>query len=225
MLQKHTAGFQKLSRLYTNFDHTIEIAKYASVFTVDFDQLIRCYHLPKEQQHLGTPNIALVKFTRWCVLHDILRLPAPDPDTLQEPEQIVAEMCRLILLAYALFAIVPMSPEHKIHTKLTDKFDRILRSAVELGIPAKHSDLFLCAVGWAFMCAHKAIGRRKLGKLLRMLVGFLEYQDLVRLDNSQWPTVEDVMNSFLWLDSYCEEPGRKYWACACGIAQKEFPGE
>jgi hypothetical protein len=222
LLKEQTSGFHKLFGTYTSLDHLIEIAEHASIFSADFDQLIRCYNLPTEQQRLGTPNVALVKFTRWCVLHDILMLPASGANHVLEPEHTFSEMCRLILLAYAVFAIVPMLPENKIHDRLADKIERILHGAVELAIPARHPELFLCVVGWGFMCAHKACGHRKLGKLLQSFVGFLEYQDVVKLESNEWPAVADVMKSFLWLDSYCEEPGQKFWACACGIAQKCF---
>ena len=222
LLDKLTIGFHALLSVYANLNHIAEIANNASIFSADFDQLIRCYNLPKEEQRLGTPNIALVKFTRWCVLHDILMLPTSGTNHVLEPEYTISEMCRLILLAYALFAVVPMPAENEIHSLLAGKLERVLHDAVELEIPAKHPDLFLCSIGWAFMCAHQAVDHRKLGKLLRTLVGFLEYQDLVMLEVKQWPTVADIMKSFLWLESYCEESGRKFWACACGIAQKNL---
>ena len=222
MLEQRTAGFHALLSTYANLDHIVDIATNASTFSADFDQLIRCYNLPKEEQRFGTPNIALVKFTRWCILHDILMLPAAGDNHALEPEHTVSEMCRSILLAYGLFAVVPMPSDSKLSTIIADKIERILHTAIELAIPAKHPDLFLCAIGWAFMCAHKSVGNRKLGKLLRTLVGFLECQDLVMLEEKEWPTVADFMKSFLWLESYCDEPGRKFWLCACGIAQKNF---
>jgi len=224
LLEKGTAGFHALLNLYDNLDRIVEIADNACVFSADFDQLIRCYNLPKEQQRLGTPNIALVKFTRWCVLHDMLMLSAGVNDVL-ELEHTIFEICRHILLAYAVFAIVPMPPESKLQERLAERIERILHAAVGLAIPAKHPELFLCAVGWGFMCAHKAVGHRKLGKLLRTLVGFLEYQDVVKLELTSWPVVADVMTSFLWMESYCDEPGRKFWACVCGIAQKYLTRE
>ncbi|OCT51412.1 hypothetical protein CLCR_08358 [Cladophialophora carrionii] len=220
--KEHTTGFHALLSTYTTLDRLVEIAEHASIFSADFDQLIRCYSLPKEHRRQGTPNIALVKFTRWCVLHDILMLQASESYHVLEPEHTVSEICRLILLAYAVFAIVPMLPETKIHERLAERIERILHDAVELAIPARHPELFLCAVGWGVMCAHKAVGLRKLGKLLRSFVAFLEYQDMVKLQSDEWPAVVDVMKSFLWLDSYCEEPGQKFWACACGIAEKYF---
>ncbi|KAJ9609466.1 hypothetical protein H2200_005793 [Cladophialophora chaetospira] len=222
LLEQSTIGFHALLSIYSSLDQIAEIAHNASIFSADFDQLIRCYHLPKEEQRFGTPNIALVKFTRWCVLHDILMLPVAGTNHVLEPEHTISELCRLILLSYALFAVVPMPAENKLHNRLAEQLERSLHDAVELEVPGRHSDLFLCAIGWAFMCAHKAVGYRKLGRLLRTLVGFLEQQDLVLLDVKQWPTVADIMKSFLWLDSYCEEPGRKFWACACGIAQKNL---
>ncbi len=222
MLEKRTVGFHALLSVYANLDHIVEIADDASTFSADFDQLLRCFNLPKEEQRFGSPNVALVKFTRWCILHDILMLPAAGTNHAIEPEHTISEMCRLILLAYALFAIVPMPSESKLSGIMADKIERILHNAIELGIAAKHPDLFFCAIGWAFMCAHKSIGHRKLGKLLRTLVGFLEYQDLVLLEAKEWLTVVDIMKSFLWLETYCEEPGRKFWTCACGIAQRNL---
>ncbi|EXJ58433.1 hypothetical protein A1O7_05858 [Cladophialophora yegresii CBS 114405] len=226
LLGEHANGFHALLSIYSTLDHLVEIAEHASIFSADFDQLIRCYSLPKEQRCQGKmPNIALVKFTRWCVLHDILTLPAPASEAdhvLELEEHTISEICRLILLAYAVFAIVPMLPESKIHERLADKIERVLHDAVELAIPARHPELFLCVVGWGFMCAHKAVRSGKLGKLLRSFVAFLEYQDVVKLQADEWPAVADVMKSFLWLDAYCEEPGQKFWACACGLAQKYF---
>jgi hypothetical protein len=222
MLESRLGGFQKLFQIYPDsLTHILECATTASVFSADFDQIIRCYSLPKEEKQRISPNIALVKFTRWCVLHDVLSLPAPAKDhELVQTEEIVAELCRLILLAYALFAVVPMPPESKLHGRITAKLNRLLHKAVQTPIPSTHGDLFLCAIGWAFMCAHKAIGHRSLGKLLTGYVDLLEYQEVVKLDNSEWQAVTDVMKSFLWLDSYCDGPGQKFWACACGIAQK-----
>ena len=229
MLETHNAGlFQNLVKLHTNMEYIAEVANNASIFSADFDQLTRCCNFSKEeQQRIGVPNMAIVKFTRWCVLHDILRIPPLSvddgdvPESEPDPDDIVAEICRLLLLAYGVFAIVPMPSEDQIHSKLATKLERILHIALRVGIPASDPELFLCAVGWAFMCAHKAVQRPKLGRLLKTLMRFLECQELVRLEVWEWAKVEGVMKSFLWLENYCEEPGRKFWACACGIARRD----
>lgn len=220
MLQRMTKGFQALLTCgYTNFEHFVEISKYASFFSADFDQLLRSYNGPEKNNEEETPNMALVKFTRWCVLHDILRIPQYDHEF--ELEHTVFEMCRDILLAYALFVIVPMPPEKGLHGKIAKRLESIILSAVELGIHTKHPDLFLCAIGWGFMCAHKAANSRKLGTLLRSFVKLLQLQTLIELKPDMWPMVAVLMKSFLWMGVYCDEPGRKFWACACGIADKD----
>src|SRR6202012_2866741 len=99
MLDSLTTGFHALIREgYSNLDDIVDTADRTAVFTADFDQLLRTYDLPRDQQALHTPNMALLRYMRWCVMHDILSLPAygsddgvvPEP----EPEHIVYELCR-----------------------------------------------------------------------------------------------------------------------------------
>src|ERR1700761_1033511 len=87
ILETLTTGFYALiSDGYTSLDQFVEIADETRIFTADFDQLLRCYDLPEEQQALHTPKMALVRYMRWCVLHDILTLPEHGADDALLPE-------------------------------------------------------------------------------------------------------------------------------------------
>ncbi|EXJ53924.1 hypothetical protein A1O7_09260 [Cladophialophora yegresii CBS 114405] len=225
MLRTRTTGFRTLiSNGYAGLDHLVEVADHTSIFSADFDQLLRCYDLPKEQQPLHTPKIALVRYMRWCVLHDILMLPEHLIDDESLPEQVVHEICRHILFAYAVFVVVPMPLKTKLHAKIAEQLARILTRAIKVGVPSQHQGLFHCAVAWGWMCAEKAVGYRKREKLLGSFATLLEFTRVPRKPDS-WPIVEEIMRSFLWMEAYCDEPGRKFWANACGQAEDDFKVE
>ncbi|KIW30994.1 uncharacterized protein PV07_02679 [Cladophialophora immunda] len=234
VLETLTTGFHELiSDGYTSLDHLVEIADRVSIFSADFDQLLRTYDLPKEQQPLHTPNMALVRYMRWCVLHDILSLPehGTDADTDEDddddeslPENVVYEICRHILFAYAVFVVVPMPPATKLQAKIAERLGRLLIKAVKVGIPSQQPDLFLCAVAWGWMCTEQAVGYRKLEKLLGSFATLLEFATVQRKPDS-WPIVEETMRSFLWFETYCEEPGRKFWVAACELAEEDIGAE
>ena len=222
VLATMATGFHKLvSDGYTKLDPIVNVADYTSIFSADFDHVLSTYDLPKEQQSLHTPNMVLVRYMRGCVMHDILSLPEQAIDADAPPEQIVYEICRHILFAYAIFVVVPMPAKTKIHAKIAERLARILTCAVKAGIPSKQPDLFLCAIAWGWMCADQAVGYRKLDKLLGCFTTLLEFT-VVRRKLESWPRVEGIMKSFLWLGTYCDEPGRKFWAGACEPAEDDF---
>ncbi|OCT46327.1 hypothetical protein CLCR_01154 [Cladophialophora carrionii] len=224
MLATRTTGFRTLiSHGYTSLGDIIEVADNTSIFSADFDQLLRCYDLPKEQQPLHTPNIALVRYMRWCVLHDILTLPEHDIDDESLPEQVIYEICRHVLFAYAVFVVVPMPPRTTLHAKIAERLGCILTRAIKVGVHDQQPDLFHCAVAWGWMCAEKAVGYRKRDKLLGSFAMLLEFTRVPRKPES-WPIVEEIMESFLWMEVYCEEPGRKFWASACAQVEEDYKG-
>ncbi|KAH0837411.1 hypothetical protein FOPE_05018 [Fonsecaea pedrosoi] len=221
LLETLTTGFYELiNDGYSSLDSLVEVADRTSIFSADFDQLLRSYGLPEEQQHLHTPNMALVRYMRWCVLHDMLSLPvhATTGDKVVA-EHVVYELCRHILFAYAVFVIVPMPPRTMLQAKIASRLGRLLISAVKVGIPSRHADLFLCAVAWGWMCTDQAVGYRKRDKLLGSFATLLEFAVVPRKPES-WPVVEEAMRSFLWFDTYCEEPGRKFWEAACEVVEE-----
>ncbi|KAJ9604789.1 hypothetical protein H2200_010904 [Cladophialophora chaetospira] len=221
MLDTLATGFHALvSDGYFGLDDIVKVADSTSIFSADFDQLLSTHDLPKDQRPLQTPNMALVRYMRWCVLHDILMLRDYSTDDNIPTEQVLHEICRLILCAYAVFVVVPMPPRSKLHAKIAERLSSILIRAVKLGVPGKQPDLFLCAVAWGWMCTEKAVGYRKLEKLLGSYTTLLEFT-VVRRKPESWSTVENILKSFLWMDTYCEEPGRKFWAGACGLAEGE----
>ncbi|OAP64276.1 hypothetical protein AYL99_00248 [Fonsecaea erecta] len=233
MLETLTTGFHKLiSDGYTSLEPLVEIADRVSIFSADFDQLLRTYLLPEDQQPVHTPNMALVRYMRWCVLHDMLTLPenstddedgSSDSDETQT-ERIVYEICRHILFAYAVFVVVPMPPRTKLQSKIAERLGRILVKAVKAGIPKEQPDLFLCAVAWGWMCTEQADGYRKRDKLLGSFATLLEFAAVQRTPES-WPIVEETMRLFLWFETYCDEPGRKFWVDACEMADHDDDDE
>ncbi|EXJ72114.1 uncharacterized protein A1O5_04618 [Cladophialophora psammophila CBS 110553] len=225
-LETLTTGFHTLiDDGYISLDHLVAIADCTSLFSADFDQLLRCYDLPEEQRPLHTPNMALVRYMRWCVLHDILMLPEhSNTDGEILPEHVLYQICRHVLFAYAVFVVVPMPPRTKLHAKIAERLRRLLVSAVKVGLPRQQPDLFFCAVAWGWMCTEKAVGYRKLEKLSGSFTTLLEFTEVRRKPDS-WPIVEEIMKSFLWMEAYCEEPGRKFWAGACGQAEEDLKGE
>jgi hypothetical protein len=212
-------GFEALlDEGYTSLDALLDVAEHARIFAADFDQLCRCFNLPKKRQTLEAPNTALVKFTRWCVLSDLLNLPdrADQPDL--SAEEVVYEMCRAILFSFAVFVMVPMPLKSKVHERIANTINDILNRAVATLIHIQHPEVFLTTLAWGFMCAHKATSHPDLGGLLRNLLGHLEMTTM-ELHVDRWDEVSDIMRGFLWLDSFCDESGRKFWACACGMAK------
>ncbi|KIX94733.1 uncharacterized protein Z520_09423 [Fonsecaea multimorphosa CBS 102226] len=228
MLETLTTGFHNLiNDGYTSLDPLVEIADRVAIFSADFDQLLRSYDLPKDQQPLHTPNMALVRYMRWCVLHDCLSLPEQDTDEdgrKTGQEKVIYEICRHILFAYAVFVVVPVPPRTKLQAKIAERLGRLLIKAVKVGIPREQPDLFLCAVAWGWMCTEQAVGYRKLDKLLGSFATLLEFAVVPRKPES-WPKVEDSMKSFLWFETYCEEPARKFWAAACELANEDIKEE
>ena len=217
LLQTLTTGFRDLaSNDYTNLNQILEVVNHASIFSADFDQLMRTYNISKKARTDQMLNVSLVRFTRWCVLHDMLMLPSVDIDTDSRPEQVVYEVCRNILLAYALFVFVPLPTKCGVHMRIANSLNQLLSVAVEIELHVKHPDLFLCAVSWAWMCAHNNNGSRKLDQLLQNFLGYVEWTDL-KVVMHEWPVIADTMKSFLWLQTCCNEAGLKYWACACGM--------
>ena len=119
-----------------------------------------------------------------------------------------------------MVAIVPMPLRCKLHVTISERLARLLIGAIKAGVSSSQPDLFLCAIAWGWMCAEGAVGTYKVEKVLGRFATLLEFTRVRRRAES-WPVVEEIMRSFLWMEVYCEEPMRKFWAAACGLAEGE----
>ena len=222
LLRQLTVGFFALPNDTHELDRLLEIAKHASIISADLDQYLRSRD-PKKQRQSKAPDIVLIKFTRMCVLHDILMLPDYESECDVEPERITCELCRLILLAYSLIVLAPVTTKSSLPQKIAGKLQRALGLVVDdvdrNDIRLKHPDLFLSAVIWGGMCAQSTAVASQDHELLGTFVDFLQFA-AVKVEIHAWPLVSGIMKSYLWLEIDCEEPGQKFWAYASDLEAK-----
>ena len=204
--------------IITNLTTCLRLLITLVSFSVDYDQYLRS-RTPTKQQQARPPSHALVKFTRWSVIHDILMLPDHGNDT--NPEQIVYEICRLMMLAYTLFVLAPITSRSEPSVKLANKFRHILtvdrNDGSKDAIRFRHPDLFLSAAIWGGMCAQR--GANTSSELVETFIDFLD-SGTVKVEKHAWPIAAGIMKSYIWLEADCDEAGRKFWMTACSRSLK-----
>ncbi len=198
-------------------DSLLEIAKHASIVSMDLDQYQRSRKAPQDRQ-TNLPDICHVNFTRWCVLHDSLTLPVRAIRDSHRLADLIYELLRLTILAYCAIVLVPMPPSRPlpgmIAAKLEDVLDACVNSKVSDSPHVQQPSLFLSSVILGGICAVQAPEADVRKRLANRFVDFVEYVS-VKPDPHAWPIVTNILSDFLWLGSECDEPGKEFWTLAC----------
>jgi hypothetical protein len=198
-IQTQASSFQSMKE-YGITESMLQVLDLIGAFTLVVD----C-HLQGKPFGL---KLGAIGRTRTAVQQRLLLLPTAEelsmPWSLSKPKPNIYECCRLTALIYSIAVVFPVPNSHSVLQELGRRF------MIEIGV----LDI-------------KTFGIELGGVLLWMLVlGGIAALDtperhwfasqlawiVRRLDIDDWEGVEDILGSFLWLDSACSQGGRLLWS-------------
>lgn len=153
--------------------------------------------------YLGT-----IHRTRTAIQHTLLLLPTLEELNLGvkeegEEKNNVYECCRLTALIYGVAVVYPVPNSHGVLQMLVTRLQLAL---ISLNIESCSSDLddlllWMLALGGiaALDKPERVWFASQLGRLVR------------RMEIDDWGSVEEILESFLWLESACSQGGYMLW--------------
>ena len=213
MVRQMSKGFKVLPNDGHELDSIIRIAKHASIISADLDQYLRM-----RDRKRGAPDIVLIRFTRFCVVCDLLNLPDWEVDRKADTRSVMFELCRLIVMAYSSIVLLPAQPSSGLYERIANRLQHALTLAVDAGssngVCHMHPDLFLAATIWGGICAQRMPSSSQSEQLLQYFSNSLG-SAAVKIAPHAWSIVAGIMKTYLWLDVDCDEPGQQFWTYAC----------
>lgn len=209
-----TSAYDRVSAQQEGLSDLVIVVKNAAIVTVDCDQSVRMRSQQKRSSG-QTPDIVLLSYTRWLIIHDLLSIRETDLTAPLTAYDTIREALRLSLHAYSLFVLMPVPSENtKLPQILAQKLLSVLRAFALHDLHRQYSELFLCLIVWAGMCG-LSISETSLREdcLLQTLPYLCNAS--VRIRDHVWPVVSATMRTFLWLDADCEAPGKACWRYFC----------
>jgi len=161
------------------------------------------YHLQGKPMELG---LGAIHRTRTAVQQKLLSLPASEelnsvPSSSPKPN--IYECCRLTALIFGVAVVYPVPNSHIVFEKLVQR----LKVAITLldikafGIDLSGVLLWMVVLGGiaAFDTPERSWFASQLAFIVR------------RLDIEEWVEMENILETFLWLESACDQGGRLLW--------------
>lgn len=137
---------------------------------------------------------------RNAALHDLLCLP---PSHVATADDCLYEICRHTAFAYMALALHPISRENSPNSELAKRLRALLSSASFHDLWSTYSSLLL----WAAMLGGI------MAKNTDMRSWYVRYlaRSGVKHTLVTWSSLRDLLSTYLWLDSECEEEGLALW--------------
>lgn len=206
--QKLLSGFPTMSKSSMHFRRLTGFLKNVRKLVIDFEQY----------QRGAAPSMDLRKlhWTRLMLVNDLLLLP--DLEMSDNPVDLLYELCRNCLMAFMQMVLCPVVASNRMPEKILKQLIPVLqRSTVAIHgrtLDREHPSLFLWAVLLAGMLAMEHYQTQSDSALLDEVSAFID-RTPIKAEKNSWSMAVKVAQTFLWLDSECDLPGRRYWNYAC----------
>jgi len=168
------------------------------------------YHLAGKRFQLG---LGAINRTRTAIQQRLLSLPASEeleisPPSSSQPN--IYECCRLTALIYGVAVVYPIPNSHDVFQELVR---RLMDAIQNVDIKMFGIDLFgvlLWMVVLGGIAALNTLERPWFASKLAFIVR--------RLDIEEWAEMENILDTFLWLECACSQAGRELWDEALAVA-------
>jgi hypothetical protein len=208
-IQTQASAFQRLKE-YGTTEHMLQVLGSIGAFTLAVD-----YYLHGRPFGL---KIGAIARTRTAVQQRLLLLPTADelgiPWSLSKPKPNIYEGCRLTALIYGVAVVLPVPNSHSVLQELVRRLMIVIEvlDIRTFGVELGGVLLWILVLGG--IAALDTPERHWFATQLALIARMLDIDD--------WESVEDVLRSFLWLDSACGQGGRLLWseamAASCSVA-------
>jgi Fungal specific transcription factor domain len=145
---------------------------------------------------------------RTAVQQRLLLLPTAEelgiPSPLSEPKPNIYECCRLTALIYGVAVVLPVPHSHSMLQELVRRLMIVIRGLDNRTFGVELGGVLLWMLVLGGIAALDTPERNWFASQLAWIVR--------RLDIGDWGGVEDILGSFLWLDSVCGQGGRLLWS-------------
>lgn len=206
--RKLSSGFPTMPKSNMHFRRLTALLKNTHKLVVDYEQY--------QRGAAKTLDLRLLYWTRLMLLHDLLLLP--DLDASDNPMDLIYELCRNCLLAFMQLILCPIVASNRMPEKILKQLLPVLqKSTIAIHgrtLDREHPSLFLWALLLAGMLAMEHYQTQNDPALLdevSMFIGRIP----VKAEKNSWSIASKVAQTFLWLESECEGPGKRYWDYAC----------
>lgn len=190
-------GFRGISDIFDK-DSLFDMIRTVRDIAIGYDQ--------NRQGILNAPNVAQIVRARSSILHDLLSSPEYSifPDARKRH---LHDLCRLSLLSFMLLVLFPLPRIAGLHNRLAHEMTIAIESCTSTDLWAEHPALLLWAVVLGGILAQDTPQR----------AWFIEKMSnsAIKHSVSAWPMVKDILRSFLWLSSECDEAGLEFWIDVC----------
>jgi hypothetical protein len=206
--QKLLSGFPAMPKSNMHFKRLAIFLKHVRKLLVDFEQF----------QRGAAPRLDIRKlyWTRMMLMHDLLLLP--DLEMSDNPLDLLYELVRNCSLAFMQVVLCPVVASNHMPEKILKQLIPVLKRSTEAihgrTLDREHPSLFLWAVLLAGMLAMEHYQTRNDSVLLDEVSAFID-RIPIKAEKASWSMAVRVAQTFLWLESDCEPPGRRYWNYAC----------
>ena len=199
-IQTQASAFQSLGE-YGITESMLEVLDSIGAFTLAVD-----YYLQ------GNPfglKLGAVARTRTAVQQRLLLLPTaeelgiPLSSSNPKPKPNIYECCRLTALIYSVAVVLPLPNSHSVLQELVRRLTVVMEilDFRIFGVGLEGVLLWMLVLGG--IAALDTPQRDWFTSRLAWAVR--------KLDRDDWEGVEDILRSFLWLDSACGQGGRLLW--------------
>lgn len=206
--RKLGTGFPVMPKSNMHFRRLTSLLKNMHKLLIDYEQ--------HQRGAASSFDLRLVYWTRLMLLHDLLLLP--DLEDSDNPMDLIYELCRNCLLAFMQLVLVPVVASNRMPEKILKQLIPVLqRSTIAIHgrtLDREHPSLFLWALllsGMLAMEHYQTQGESALLDEVSMFIGRVP----IKAEKSSWSMASKVAQTFLWLESECDAPGRRYWDYAC----------
>lgn len=206
--RKLATGFPTMPKSNMHFRRLTTLLKNLHKLVIDYEQ----------HQRSAAPgfDLRLLYWTRLMLLHDLLLLP--DLEDSDNPMDLIYELCRNCLLAFMQLVLCPVVASNRMPEKILKQLIPVLRrSTIAIHgrtLDREHPSLFLWALLLAGMLAMEHYQTQSDPALLDQVSMFIGRVP-IKAEKNSWSMASKVAQTFLWLESECDAPGRRYWDYAC----------
>lgn len=195
LVQTQATAFWRL-RDYGITDSMLQVLDSMGAYT-----LAITYYLQGKPFSLGLGEI---NRTRLAVQHRLVLLPASEElSTVPSSKPNIYECCRLAALIFGVAVVYPIPNPHNVLLELV----RRLKTAIEcLDIGTFRTNLSGVLVWMLVLGGIAASDKPERPWFVSQLALIVR-----RLDIIEWNSIEDTLESFLWLESACGQGGRELW--------------
>lgn len=200
-IQTQASAFQSLGE-YGITESMLQVLDSIGAFTLAVD-----YYL--QGNPLGLKLIEIAR-TQAAVQQRLLLLPTAEELGISsflskpKPKPNIYECCRLTFLIYSVAVVFPVPNSHSVLQEL------VRRLTVVMGILDIRT--FGVELGGVLLWMLVLGGIAALDTPERHWFTWQLAWIVRRLDRDDWEGVEDILGSFLWLDSACGQGGRLLWS-------------